>query len=95
MYLGEKRPLVRIRTTVNNERKLLVIKDSFADCFVPFLTQHYSEIDVIAPEYMKGSVKDFVDPADYEQILFLFGIDSMDDENLFDVLVTPPEERKS
>jgi hypothetical protein len=95
MYLGEKRPLVRIRTTVNNERKLLVIKDSFADCFVPFLTQHYSEIDVIAPEYMKGSVKDFVDLADYEQILFLFGIDSMDDENLFDVLVTPPEERKS
>ncbi len=95
MYLGEKRPLVRIRTTVNNERKLLVIKDSFADCFVPFLTQHYSEIDVIAPEYMKGSVEDFVDLADYEQILFLFGIDSMDDENLFDVLVTPPEERKS
>lgn len=94
MYLGEKRPLVKIRTTVNNERRLLVIKDSFADCFIPFLTQHYSEIDVVAPEYMEGSVEDFVDPEDYEQILFLFGIDSMDDEKLFDVLVTPPEERK-
>ncbi|MBQ8180737.1 MAG: hypothetical protein IJ010_02015 [Ruminococcus sp.] len=95
MYLGEKRPLVKIRTTVNNERRLLVIKDSFADCFVPFLTQHYSEIDVVAPEYMEGYVEDFIDPSDYEQILFLFGIDSMDDEKLFDVLVTPPEERKS
>lgn len=95
MYLGEKRPLVKLRTTVNNERKLLVIKDSFADCFIPFLTQHYSEIDVIAPEYMEGSVEKYVDPANYEQILFLFGIDSMDDENLFDVLVTPLEERKS
>ncbi len=94
MYLGEKRPLVKIRTTVNNERRLLVIKDSFADCFIPFLTQHYSEIDIADPAYMEGSIVDFVDPGSYEQILFLFGIDSMDDENLFDVLVNTPEERK-
>lgn len=95
MYLGEKRPLVKIKTTVNNERRILVIKDSFADCFIPFLTQHYSEIDIADPAYMEGSIRDFVDPGDFEQILFLFGIDSMDDENLFDVLVNPPEERKA
>lgn len=93
MYLGEKRPLIKIRTTVNNERRLLVIKDSFADCFIPFLIQHYSEIDIVDPEYMEGSVRDFVDPEDYEQILFIFGIDSMDDDGLFDVLITPTEER--
>ncbi len=93
MYLGEKRPFVKIKTSVNNERKILVIKDSFADCFIPFLTQHYSEIDVASPEYMDGAITDFTDPDDYEQILFLFGIDSMDDENLFDVLAVPPEER--
>lgn len=95
MYLGEKRPLIRIRTTVNNERRLLVIKDSFADCFIPFLTQHYSEIDIADPAYMEGSISNFVDPDNYEQILFLFGIDSMDDENLFDVLANTPEERSA
>ena len=95
IYLGEKRPLVTIGTTVNNERRLLVIKDSFADCFIPFLTQHYSEIDVVAPEYMEGAVENFVDPDDYEQILFIFGIDSMDDKGIFDVLASTLEERES
>lgn len=95
MYMGEHRPLVKIRTSVSNERRILVIKDSFADCFIPFLTQHYSEIDVVSPEYMKGSLRDFVDPDDYEQILFIFGIDSMDDKGLFDILAVSPEERKN
>lgn len=82
-YLGESIPLLRIKTSVNNERKLLVIKDSYADCFIPFLTQHYSEIDVLSPELLDGSASDFVDFDKYEQTLFLFGIENLSDSSIF------------
>lgn len=76
-YLGEEVPLVKIKTTVNNERRLLVIKDGYADCFIPFLIQHYSEIDVVSPELMTGKITDYVDLSDYEQTLILFGIEDL------------------
>lgn len=86
VYLGEEVPLIKIKTSVNNERKLLVIKDSYADCFIPFLTQHYSEIAVFSPEYAEKGLADFVNPDYYEQTLFLFGIESMADESCFQIL---------
>ncbi len=86
LYLGKDAPLMKIRTSVSNSRKLLVIKDSFADCFIPFLLQHYSEIAIVSPEYMEGRLKDHIDPDKYEQTLFLFGIDSLSQKGILDLL---------
>ena len=84
IYLGREVPLLRIETSVNNERRLLVIKDSYADCFVPFLTQHYSRIDVVSPELIGDGFDSFIDLSDYEQTLFLFGLSSLDDGARFE-----------
>lgn len=86
MYLGDEVPFIRIKTSVNNDKKLLLIKDSYADCFIQFLIQHYSEIAVISPADMTKPLSSFINPDNYEQTLFLFGIDSMDNENLFDLI---------
>lgn len=80
LYLGEKLPLVRIKTSINNNKKLLVIGDDYASCFIPFLTQHYSEIAFVSPECMEKELNEFLNPDDYGQMLFLFGIDSLDDD---------------
>ncbi len=83
LYMGEEYPLTEIKTSVNNQKKLLLIKDDYANCFIPFLIQHYSEIAVVSPEHISGSLRDFLNPDDYEQTLFLFGIDSMSNDGLF------------
>ncbi|MDE5649186.1 MAG: hypothetical protein K2I33_04710, partial [Oscillospiraceae bacterium] len=44
VFLGENRAYTNIKTNVDNGKKILVIKDSYANSFIPFLTQHYSEI---------------------------------------------------
>lgn len=80
LYLGGKQPVVRIVSTVNNDRRLLLIGSGCAACFVPFLIQHYSEITVVFPEYMERPVGTFINTDDYEQTLFLFGIDAMNSE---------------
>ena len=38
--------------------KLLVIKDSYANCFVPFLTADYAQIDVVDLRSLKGTTVD-------------------------------------
>lgn len=77
LYFGEKLPLVRVQTSVNNNKKLLVVGDDYAVCFIPFLTQHYNEIAFVSPDCMEKDLREFLNPDDYEQLLFLFGIDSL------------------
>ncbi len=80
LYLGEKTLMLRINTGLNNDKKLLVIKDDYANCFVPFLTQHYSEICVISPDMLTSDLSKLLNVNEYEQTLFLFGIENISDE---------------
>lgn len=75
-YLGEDSAMLKIQTNLENDRKLLVYKDDFADCFIPFLVQHYSEICVVDLNAASGISEQLTDPADYTQVLFLCSMES-------------------
>ncbi|MBQ8786931.1 MAG: hypothetical protein IJZ61_04780, partial [Oscillospiraceae bacterium] len=51
-------------------------KDSYAHCYVPFLTQHYSEIILVDMRYIQMSYKNVVNPEDYDQVMFLYNASS-------------------
>lgn len=70
-FLGSNVPLETIKCD-NDGGKLLVIKDSYAHCFVPFLTEHYSEITMLDMRYIQMSYKSVVDVSEYDQVLFLY-----------------------
>ena len=72
VFLGNNRAFTDIRTNVDNGKEILIIKDSYANSFVPFLIQHYSRISLVDPRYVKGSIEDFANPNDYDQVLFLY-----------------------
>lgn len=75
LYLGEHMDFIRIKTTVNNEKTILVIGDETADCFIPFLTKHYSEIAYVSADCFLEHIDKYIDMDDYEQALFLVGLD--------------------
>ncbi|CAM3218237.1 DHHW family protein [Paenibacillus lupini] len=52
--------------------KLLVIKDSYAHSFLPFLTQHVKEIHVIDMRYYNGSIGDYMEQNGISHTLLLF-----------------------
>lgn len=52
--------------------KLLVIKDSYAHSFLPFLAQHVSEIHVIDMRYFNGSIGDYMAANGIKDVLMLF-----------------------
>jgi hypothetical protein len=50
---------------------LVVLKDSFANCLVPFLTLHYEKITVIDPRYFRTDIEKWLNGQDVTQILIL------------------------
>lgn len=74
-FLGTNKPVVTIKTG-SSGGKLLIFKDSYAHCFAPFLTENYSEITLVDMRYINISYKEFIDPSDYDQALFLYNVSS-------------------
>ncbi len=53
---------------------LLLIKDSYANCFVPLLLNNYESITLIDPRYFTGSVSALVKSGNYTDFLMLFSM---------------------
>lgn len=71
VFLGGDFPLGVIETKAKSDKKIMVIKDSYGNAFIPFLTPHYSEIYVVDPRHYKESIVDLVTKNDIEEVLFL------------------------
>ena len=81
VFLGGNHPIVKITTGVRNAKKLLVIKDSYANSFVPFLTSAYSEIYMIDLRYYDDSVSKFIKSNKINNILFLYNVITFAEDN--------------
>ncbi len=85
VFVDGNHPLVRIINENAPEGRLVVIKDSFAHCLVPFLSEHYREIDMIDLRYYKGSSSDIVNggSGDKCDVLFVYGLDDIVNDSNF------------
>jgi hypothetical protein len=55
-FLGGNHPLTRVATGTKNGKTLLLLKDSYANAMVPFLTQHYETIVLVDLRYYRDSL---------------------------------------
>ncbi|MDR0445836.1 MAG: hypothetical protein LBH17_02205, partial [Oscillospiraceae bacterium] len=55
VFIGGDHPILRISTSVKNGKTAVVIKDSFANAFVPWLAPHYENIIVLDARHFDGS----------------------------------------
>lgn len=72
VFLNGNHSLIKIKTNNNSARKLLVIKDSFANSFIPFLTAHYSEIYMVDLRYFNDSISELIKEKGIEDVLILY-----------------------
>ena len=87
VFLGENTSVVDIKTVSESKRRLLLIKDSYANSFVPFLTPYFREIVLVDPRYYSGTIEDIMDTYRISDVLFLYsGNTFFQDNNLKGVL---------
>ena len=72
VFLGGNSSLLDIRTVSTSTKRLLLVKDSFANSFTPFLTPYYREIVVVDPRYYSGTINDLMDSYRISEVLFLY-----------------------
>lgn len=72
LFLGGNFSLIDIKTSSTDARRLLLIKDSFANSFLPFLAPFYQEILVVDPRYYAGTIEEITESYAITDALFLY-----------------------
>ena len=72
LFLGGNYPLLEIKTTADTTDRLLLVKDSYANSLIPFLTSYYREIIVIDPRYYYDDISEVMEEHHITSVLFLY-----------------------
>ena len=81
VFLGGNTSLIDIGTVSTSQKRLLVVKDSFANSFIPFLAPYYREIVVVDPRYYSGTIEDIMSSYRITDALFLYSGNSFFTDN--------------
>lgn len=72
VYFGGNQGLIEVSTDSESKKRLLVVKDSYAHCFIPFTLHDFSEVDFVDLRYYNESLKEYMEKGNYTDILFLY-----------------------
>ena len=82
LFLDGNHPLVEIENVnVNNDKKLLMIKDSYANSFVEFLTPFFSEIVMLDPRYYYDDIEELISEKEFTDIIYLYNSNTFFQDN--------------
>lgn len=81
MFLGGNSGLIDIRTTADSTDRLLIVKDSYANSLVPFLTPYYREIFMVDPRYYYGDIHEIMENNKITSVLFLYNGNTFVEDN--------------
>ena len=83
-FLGGNQPLCIVSSEIENNQKLLLIRDSYSDTLVPFLSERFGEVHLFDLRYNRLSIKDYVKEKGIDQILVLYSFENyIEDDNQF------------
>ena len=71
-FFGGNWGRVDIDTGVDNGKSIVIIKDSFANSFVPYLLGEYAHITMLDLRYFAGNVQQTVADTGADEVLFLY-----------------------
>ncbi len=72
VFLNGNHALIQIKTSNTNGRKLLLVKDSYANSLISFLLKHFSEINVVDLRYYEEDLVSFVNEHGIQDMLLLY-----------------------
>lgn len=81
VFLKGNHPLVKISTTADNQKNLMVIKDSYANAFIQFLLPYYEHIVIVDPRYYSDDIEKLINDNLITDILFLYNLNTFAADN--------------
>lgn len=88
IFTGGNHSQIKIRTNVKTKRKLLLIKDSYANAMLPFLINDFAEINVVDLRYYTGTMADILNNNEVTDVLILYNVNTFNTDpsilNIYD-----------
>lgn len=81
IFFGGNFAQITIKTASDSNRKLLIFKDSYANCLIPFLIPDFAEITVIDPRYYYDDLDMEILSSNYTDVLFLYNANTLAEDN--------------
>ena len=92
VFMGGNYSQVIIDTTANNGKRLLIVKDSYANCMIPMFTPYYERIVVVDPRYFYDNIAEGIVGNEVDDVLFLYSVNGfVTDTSLTDTLMLGEE----
>jgi len=82
---------LKVETSVENGKTLVIVKDSYMHCMLPFFTLYYSEIHMLDPRYIKTNLTEYITDLNPDEILILYNAKTLSDDVNFTRLGTEPK----
>lgn len=73
-FWGGNTPLLQITTAHTDAPSLLILRDSYMDCLSPFLTEHFSRIDILDLRYYRTSLQEYLQEHDFDAVLVCYSV---------------------
>lgn len=87
VFFGGNEPLIRLEMNNSQSGHLLVLKDSYANCFIPFLIPYYRTITIVDPRYYYDDLSQLMQSDLISDVLVLFNYNNFtSDASLASVL---------
>ena len=80
-FLGGNQPLCVIRSQAKGG-KLLVLRDSYADCLAPFLSERFGEVHLFDLRYNRLSPADYIREQGIDTVLILYSFETFTGEQI-------------
>lgn len=80
VFLGGNHPELKIESETGSPENILILKDSFANAFLPFLVGEYKNIHLVDLRYFKKDLNQYIEENQIEKVLFFYNIQNLANE---------------
>jgi len=87
VFFGGNHPMIRNETSLVTGRSLLILKDSYANCFVPFLVPYFDSITIVDPRYYYDDLDLLIGENRFTDILFLYNANTLSQDSSLEMVL--------
>lgn len=82
MFLDNNHSLIVVTNNdFKDNREIIVIKDSYANSFVPFLARHFKKVHVVDPRYYQDNISEYIkNNKNIKDALILYNMNTIDSD---------------
>lgn len=91
MFFNGNHGKVVITTPTEENRTLLVIKDSYANSLVPFLAPYYRKIVMVDPRYFYDDLEELMEVEEIQEVLYLYNANTFYADTSLELALAPQE----